>query len=727
MLTYVCALGTSQAQTGISHPPLNQDRSALHDFVQIAPYWTAKGGWHTDLQLRNNLAGGTLTVRPSLRQPDGTETDLKPVTLLPGEVQSINLMDALMAVNSSLAGQANAYGSVALRYQAKSLKNLYGSVMVHDTGHQIMYHIDANHQAPKYVTGSREGIWWLPNAATRDYLIVTNQGDESIAATLRLYDAAGKGSSQPLELKPRETQRLSVRQLLAEAGIGGPFGGIKIDVPKGTGSIDTAHFVFDEVSGFSATLKMFDYSSTVNLSEHDFAHKGVWTTRAPMLALRSPDPVLALPAKVVLYPMLILRNVTPDPIKASVQFHWRSAAKDGRSALPDVTLSPFETRKVDVSELQLLGAIPMDAHWAQVSVTTDSLPYGLMAVAASYSSSLKYGAQTPFSDQLISHLEGGQWQVDNTHTSLIAAGNGSDKPVKAGLTFMYDQGRKHYSLENTIGPNDQWWVDIGQLIRNQVPDKDGNILPVGVSSGAYQLQEIGAVRQDALYEGKVITDKTYGHATYGCMICCGYNGSSFGVLPYLSPDPLTVNVSDSGFVSAYGTNGCSGVDQNVSSYYTSWDTGDARILTVSSGMVTGIAPGATWIRGYASYLPSGDGAAVERGESCPVAFQDTSGGGNVLPNLSITQLQYTNSVPMWQDSPGNPTPTPMSQTVWTQSSTLPSLFVSGSQMAVTATFSVTPAPTTAIAGASIEGTVAGLGTDCDECQYSRRGVIGDGK
>ena len=84
------------------------------DFEQFAPYWTAEGGWHTELQLRNNLVSGNLVVTPSLRTADGTETALSPITLLPGEVQSVDLNKALAAVNSNLAGQANAYGSIKL-------------------------------------------------------------------------------------------------------------------------------------------------------------------------------------------------------------------------------------------------------------------------------------------------------------------------------------------------------------------------------------------------------------------------------------------------------------------------------------------------------------------------------------------------------------------------------------------------------------------------------------
>lgn len=76
------------------------------------------------------------------------------------------------------------------------------------------------------------------------------------------------------------------------------------------------------------------------------------------------------------------------------------------------------------------------------------------SVAASYDSTLRYGAQTPFSDTLADHMEGGQWQADATHTSIIAAGNGSRQPVTAGLTLLYDHGQHTYQLERAIDADD---------------------------------------------------------------------------------------------------------------------------------------------------------------------------------------------------------------------------------------------------------------------------------
>jgi hypothetical protein len=411
-----------------------------------------------------------------------------------------------------------------------------------------------------------------------------------------------------------------VRQLLSTAGLHGLYGGIKVDVPDGAGSLDAAHILFDEVAGFSATMKMFDYNPQTKIADHDFAEKGVWITRAPMLALSHPDPVLAFPSKIVLQPQLLLRNTTAKPAKVDLSFHWRNATADGRASIPEITLAPFETRKLDVQELQNKGVIPSTAFWAQVTMTTNTLPNEVMAVAASYDATLRYGAQTPFSDQLIAHLEGG---------------NGGNKPVNAALTFFYDQGQKQYRLEQTIAADDQWWIDIGQLIHGQVPDKDGAILPAGLTAGAYQLRAIGDSPQDFLYEGKVVTDKTYGHATYGCMICCGYGGDAGP--PFLIADPTGVAVADSTYADVYSVNACTGSPDNVDGYFPTWWSSDNSILTADFFQITGVALGSTSINTQASSLPSGDGEDSPYG--CPAAFAQSTGigfAGKKVPLISAT-------------------------------------------------------------------------------------------
>jgi len=118
------------------------------------------------------------------------------------------------------------------------------------------------------------------------------------------------------------------------------------------------------------------------------------------------------------------------------------------------------------------------------------LPGEVAAVAASYDKSLRYGAQTPFSDQLAGHWAGSQWQYDPQHDSIITVGNGGTQPTQAAFTLFYNHGTQKYELDQTLQPGDQMWMDIGKLIREGAPDKDGNTLPGTLTSGSYEIRDL---------------------------------------------------------------------------------------------------------------------------------------------------------------------------------------------------------------------------------------------
>jgi hypothetical protein len=491
------------------------------DQEQIIAYWTTETGWTSELLLRNNAVGQDLTVTPALRLPDGTETPLAPVTIKPQDVKSLDIPAAVAAAAApQLVGT---YGSVVLRYRSASLGVLYASIMIRAMGHAIVFHVDASAEYQELPASSREGVWWLPKDTTSDYLILTNQGKNALSLDLSLYDASGRENRQKVLLGPYNTTRFSVRKLLQAAGLAGFYGGIKVSAAANAGSLDTLHFVFDEGANFSAILKMFDHDPNANLTERDYAGTKVWTLRAPMLALSSPDPALAFPPGTTLRPEIFIRNTTAKPIDAALRFNWRTASTTGKAAGPQLRLLPYETHWIDVAALQDGTVLPKQANWASVTITTNTLPDELMAVAASYDQTLKYGAQTPFSDQLSHEWKGGMWEFDPYHDSIITAGNGGTQPTRAAFTIFYNQGTKKYDLEQTLQPDEQMWIDVGKLIQLAVPDKNGNTLPRNLASGSYEFRDLTHPGLGTLFEGKVIYDKTYGHVVYGCATCCGYN------------------------------------------------------------------------------------------------------------------------------------------------------------------------------------------------------------
>jgi hypothetical protein len=443
-------------------------------------------------------------------------------------------------------------------------------------------------QEDAYQPGSREGIWWLPRPDVKDILVFSNSSERPNAGVLALYDASGKRWQQSIELGARGTVRLSLRELLQEAGLGGSYGVIRFEVASNAGTLDSLHFLYDETPGFSALMKMFDHDPAAKLQEHVWGSRREWTTWAPMLALREPDAALAFPEGTRLEPKVFVRNTTRLPQSAKVKFTWRKAGATGIVTLPALRLKAYEARLIDVQALQQSKRIPPDANWALVEISSPTAqPDDLLAIASSYDSSGRFGAQTPFSDQLAEHWVGGEWQVDATHNSLIAVTNAGDKPTLARLTLHYNHGKDHYLIEKTISPGDQMRLDLGQLVRGTVPDKNGTTLPPDLTSGTYDLWEPNVTGSPSLFEGKIIVDKTFGHLAYGCMVCCGVASE------VLLADPTLVALYASTGVGVQAYDACDDIWIGEDAHYNTWDTNDHGIATMQPRQVTGTGVGST--------------------------------------------------------------------------------------------------------------------------------------
>jgi hypothetical protein len=271
-----------------------------------------------------------------------------------------------------------------------------------------------------------------------------------------------------------------------------------------------------------------------------------------------------------------------------------------------------------------------------------------MAVAASYDATLQYGAQTPFSVQLTFGWEGSMWEYDAQHNSIISAGNGGTKPTQAAFTLFYNQGAERYDVEQTLQPDDQMWIDVGKLIREDVPDKNGKTLPADLTTGSYEFRDLTDKFIGALFEGKVIYEKTYGHVTYGCGQCCAYDS------PWLTYNPL--DIAD-GFTAPNGVDAtdCNGIVRDVSSKFAGdWTTANPPIATVdTNGVHTGLSVGSTSTTTW--------GYLIQQGSlKCPIELLTPTGNDNVQLSVSFSN---TPIVPLGKPVPITATVDPPSNTV----------------------------------------------------------------
>jgi hypothetical protein len=180
------------------------------------------------------------------------------------------------------------------------------------------------------------------------------------------------------------------------------------------------------------------------------------------------------------------------------------------------------------------------------------------------------------------------------------------------------------------------WIDVGKLIREHVPDKNGKTLPADLTMGSYEFRDLTNKGVGTLFEGKIIYDKTYGHVVYGCGTCCGYG------LPKVFYDPLGVPMSATAGQGATAYENCYRTWDDVSdSFWNTWTSNNTALVTVDYyGTHTGHSQGST--SSYAlAYL---DGTL--HAPSCPRQLRNPNGGVHVQVPTSLSVLSDTKIIDM---------------------------------------------------------------------------------
>jgi hypothetical protein len=307
--------------------------------------------------------------------------------------------------------------------------------------------------------------------------------------------------------------QLGARALVGASGLSGSQGGVSVRLKQGAGAVEAAEIVYDVTTGFGAMMKTF-----VRDPQQKEASR---TLHAPMVALASPDPALGLPAGTELVPRLFLRNVTSTPLSVSGKLLWYGGGASGSVALAPLSLEAGATRMMDLTDMVSSGTLPAQANWGTILLSYQGRSGDLVPITITEDRRGRYSMQTPFSEGGAPLWKGSMWHVDATHDTLLVAGNAGSEPATTALTLVYNGGKSRYTMEKLLQPNEQLWADVGSLIANQTPDKDGEVITAGTTAGSYEVRDVDDPVHGKVYEGKLILDKTFGHAAYGCGVCCG--------------------------------------------------------------------------------------------------------------------------------------------------------------------------------------------------------------
>jgi len=575
----------------------------------FAPYWTSEPGWDTELQLKNNLAAGSLTVTPVLRLSSSQEIVLDPVSIDANDTTHVWVNLGLLKQSPDRLGQPGSYGSVVFRFAAANARNLYAVSIPQLHGTSIEFLSEAQ-PVPDFAllpraagSGSQEGIWTQPGAHENDLLIVSDSSEKPLTAKLWLSDAAGKRWSENLNLAAHQTRRIDFRELLLASHLSGSYGGIGIEVPAYAGALHAIHIVYDEQTQTARLLKMVSRDPAATLAERiPRRDHRPWTAWATMVPLQNPDAILGLPPGTKLQPTVFVRNVTAKPIAVSLALTWHGEAEgsDGSAKFGDVQLAAYETRQIPAPSGQKSG-IPETAAWATINLSSPSSPDDVVAFASSHDETGRYGTDVAFTDAIGSHFVGGEWRADATHDAMMAVINTGAVVSKARVTLRYDKGEKKYEMERALQSGEQMWIRLGDLIQRRVPDTNGNALPPNMEHASFEVEDLNR-HSGSLLVSTASVDNSWGrHLRHETAECCGINvparfsPSFFDVPPDDLWNPFLTVANDA----------CTGGQDEID-MLNFWTTNPSIAQMTSSG-VKGLAVGSTTGEGESEFLWVGAG------------------------------------------------------------------------------------------------------------------------
>jgi len=282
----------------------------------------------------------------------------------------------------------------------------------------------------------------------------------------------------------------------------------------------------------------------------------------------------------------VMRNVSDQNATITPTLYWmRDGAAQSRT-LPKLVLAPGTSRNLDTRSL--LSAAGIARLNGSVNLILDVLgkPGAALLASGSVDKKNTYVFEVMPHAVLESASKGiGYWSTGNGDDTMVTLWNPADEGQDFVFTLFFSGG--HYNLPIHLGPRVTRMFNISELVQNQVPDDEGNIIPASVHEGSGKLsgplgesQHILVSLEAGIYNVRKAT------CGYICDTC---HGAVSPPDPWITADPWGVAVGGNTSVT-FTAQWDTGVQHNLTSGST-WSSSATNIATVNAGSVHGVAAG----------------------------------------------------------------------------------------------------------------------------------------
>jgi hypothetical protein len=214
---------------------------------------------------------------------------------------------------------------------------------------------------------------------------------------------------------------------------------------------------------------------------------------------------------------------------------------------------------------------------------------------------------------------------------MVTLWNPADEPQDLVFTLFFSGGHYQYPIHLEARAAHQF--NVSEVIHNQIPDAEGNVVPVTVHNGSAEISGRQAENESILV---AIDAGTYNVQKATCSYICT---TCDGVVPdgtQLVDNPFAVGVAATYQLQLQGTwNTGAVVDYTGGA---TWTSSETSVGTVSKGLVTGVAAGALDVTAAATSVPQYRYVCTEANSpppACPVLPAAATAPGTVGVTVTI--------------------------------------------------------------------------------------------
>lgn len=473
LLLALIAIGIGFAMTGLTKtvtPATAANSSKVRQVPAIthklvASYYSVKENLNATLML-SNQGLAQLSVRVHLFSKSGTALDLPAFTLSGNEVRAVDLRQSIPA------GSAFEEGSLEVNYDGRPLE-LGGVVALMNPAQSLMFEEELTEPARAADSTRLEGVWWRPTGNSEVRVALSNNSNAAVSVTVQTQ-GEGHSNSKTVPLAAHVTRILSTEDHNGndELEVEGNAGGISINYTGAPGVV-IAHGLIQEPSkGFSNVIDFADPQKSK-------------LTRLDGTGLRFGSV-----GGQQLNQIVVLRNISNAPVTVSGRVPYTlSNGIQATATIQSFQLTPGDVKKMNLPSI----ASPDQITAAGLEFNYTGTIGSVIGSALSYSNDRNQVFRVPLRDAQVQASSTGTypWSIGSTTSTMVYLKNVTNSPKQFGLSVRFAGG--NYVLEEkTILAGQSISFDLRSLRDNQIPDGNGNVIPLNITNGQAHWSARGA-------------------------------------------------------------------------------------------------------------------------------------------------------------------------------------------------------------------------------------------